>query len=696
MLLLVLKSCACLAVFMLFYKLFLEKESVHVFKRFYLLGAILISVIIPFITFTEYIEAQPVEVLPAFQSGTEFSESNITEVKSLKDYLVAILWVIYLSGVVIFSIRFVKNLIDLIIKIRTNPSYKYDRFINVLLNDLIPPHTFFNYIFLNKTKYENKLIPQEVLIHEQTHARQKHALDILFIEVLQIIFWFNPLVYIIKRDIKLNHEFLADQVVLATGISSSKYKKTLLAFSSGANSYLANAMNYSSIKKRFTVMKTKTSIRRLRIRVTILLPLIAILILGFSNKVERVKGDPVHQTQTGEILKPNNPIIIEINNKGTLLVNNENCSMQNLSDMLKKITKGVSKEEKKKMVVQLSTQSDTPKSYVAFAKEFLRLSGFTKVSLNNSSKIQNLKPENISPKFYRIIFYLDKDEQILTHGYWVTLTNFKKALVKHHSTGNKSLTEIELIIRNGTSKNVISQTKAILSEFGELNTKFTDGDPWKGLGPKQKLTQQEATSEQLGEYNRIAKKYNTLIKKKKDVIVKQSVVNRLTYLYNLMSDEQKQKYAEPFPKFPPPPAPEEPEIIEIKEVPPPPPPVKPTKRIKKDGKIIEIKEVPMPPKAKEPEVIEIKEVPPPPPPIKLSYKKASEALIKAQMEYTKKGAVYGRAIKSYLKHKSGNTDHLKEMYKETMVLYKKYSDLSKQEAKPISPPPPPPPAEKQN
>jgi hypothetical protein len=284
MLLFILKSSACLAVFMLFYKLCLEKTSAHIFKRIYLIAAILISISIPFIVFTEYIETAPVN-LKFLEDHTNVAASDVSDSTSLLEYLPVLGWSIYVLGVFLFSIRFIKNIHHIAQKIKANPKFKNQNYINVLLHDLIHPHTFFNYIFLNKNNYEKNLIPAEVLLHEQTHAKQKHALDILFIEILQILFWFNPLLYLIKKDIKLNHEFLADQTVINSGVNTKHYQQLLLAFSSNAShNPLANAINYSLIKKRFTVMKTKTSKTIIWLRSLIILPILAILIYGFSSK----------------------------------------------------------------------------------------------------------------------------------------------------------------------------------------------------------------------------------------------------------------------------------------------------------------------------------------------------------------------------------------------------------------------------
>ncbi|WP_417237847.1 M56 family metallopeptidase [Bizionia sp.] len=298
----ILKFSACLAVFMLFYKLVLERESIHHFKRFYLLAALLGSVAIPFITFTTFVDAS------AFGNPIVFSNletiSTPTEIApSISYYLPTILWSIYYLGVLIFAGRFTNNFIKLINRIKQNPKHKKGNLVHVLLSDLIYPHTFLQYIFLNKSKYEAHKIPQEVLLHEETHAKQKHALDILFIELMQIIFWFNPLLYFIKKDIKLNHEFLADQAVLKTGTDTKTYQHILLAFSASKTMedaqthHLANAINYSLIKKRFTVMKSHTSNTVKWVKGLIILPVLAVLIYSFSS--------------TKEVFRPSKPGIIK-------------------------------------------------------------------------------------------------------------------------------------------------------------------------------------------------------------------------------------------------------------------------------------------------------------------------------------------------------------------------------------------------
>lgn len=352
----VLKSAACLALLFAFYKLFLEHENMHVLKRFYLLGAIIASVVIPLVVFTEYIvvESSNTSVFSTIENNGE----PIILVAEQINYLPYLFWGIYGAGFLFFSFKFVRNLLNILQKIRNNPIYKSNSFFHVLLGNPVTPHTFFNYIFLNKRKFENEEIPQEVLLHEHTHATQKHSIDILFIELLQVIFWFNPLVYMTKKAIKLNHEFLADQAVITKGVDPVSYQQILLAFSSNASSpAMANAINYSSIKKRLTVMKTHTSKRAAWLKTLILLPLLAVLVYGFSTtqKVEKISLNSQMQNDSEILL--NSPehltarsISIEILNESYFNVDGIKTMKKDLYRVLESLHSDISKEQRDRII----------------------------------------------------------------------------------------------------------------------------------------------------------------------------------------------------------------------------------------------------------------------------------------------------------------------------------------------------------
>ncbi|PIB33632.1 hypothetical protein BFP78_05080 [Gaetbulibacter sp. 5U11] len=311
----------------MFYKIALEPLSVHKFKRVYLLVAVAIAAIIPFITFVKYVQPNFDNSSLIFDTSPTIPLDTNFKIVEETNYLSIILWSIYALGVGLFFIRFCVNLFQIISKIRKHTKVKSQSFINVLMEQIEVPHTFFNFIFLNKNKFENNQIPREVLLHEQTHAKQKHSLDIIFIELLQVMFWFNPLVYWLKKEVKLNHEFLADQDVINQGVDIKTYQTILLQFSSNQQELaLANAINYSSIKKRFTLMNTQTPKRTKWIHSVLLLPLLALLLYSFSSTKEVEKEViPKAETKAVSINKDyKNHSFVDKQNS-TLLVNGIAC-----------------------------------------------------------------------------------------------------------------------------------------------------------------------------------------------------------------------------------------------------------------------------------------------------------------------------------------------------------------------------------
>lgn len=331
MLVLVLKSTACLAIFLAFYKLVLEKESIHQFKRFFLLGALLASFLIPNMVFIEYVDVPQQTVYAPSPITGNISDTvtgqPLSEEPSFNWEI--LLWTVYVLGVVGFGLRFIRHLVQIWSRIRRNPKFKENFITKVLLRQSLPPHTFFNYIFLNQKQFEEKHIPQEVILHEETHAKQQHSLDILLIELAQVILWFNPIIYFFKSSIKLNHEFLADRAVINKNNDYSHYQNTILSYLShdGFEKYqstgIANAINYSSIKKRFTVMKTNTSKRSFVLRSLLVLPLTALLLFGFSEKRQTERESHIDQT-----------IRMDLLDNGSVQLKNENFHFNEIPKIL--------------------------------------------------------------------------------------------------------------------------------------------------------------------------------------------------------------------------------------------------------------------------------------------------------------------------------------------------------------------------
>jgi hypothetical protein len=237
---------------------------------------------IPLITFTEYIEVAPATLLPQTEPTAPVVAHNTHNAST--NYVGWILWTLYGIGTAYFAYRFAKSLFYFRSKIRSNIQVRLDGLHYVLLDECTVPHTFLNSIFLNKSDFESQSIPKEVLLHEATHVRQGHSWDLLAIELVHLFFWFNPLLFFIKRSMKLNHEFLADRAVLRQGTPTAKYQELLLRLSAPSSTpLLAHSIRYSSLKKRFTIMKTQTTTGTQWFRAFILIGLFASLILAFSS-----------------------------------------------------------------------------------------------------------------------------------------------------------------------------------------------------------------------------------------------------------------------------------------------------------------------------------------------------------------------------------------------------------------------------
>lgn len=278
------KSGICLALLLLFYHLVLEREKMHHFNRFYLLGSILFSFIAPL--FVIYIEA-PMELIETTETSNQPFIIDITETNYKPvDYLFYFLtFSVIISSLLL--IRFLNNLFSILLKIRKSLKIKHKKAILVLVNDAITPHTFWNYIFINIEEYNSQKIEEELLTHELTHVTQKHTFDVLLIEFLKIVFWFNPIFYFLKKSIQLNHEFLADTKVIKNHKNISSYQYLLLNKTAWNNEYyLASNLNYLLTKKRLLMMTKQSSRSKILLKKLAVIPVLAGFAFLFAERVE--------------------------------------------------------------------------------------------------------------------------------------------------------------------------------------------------------------------------------------------------------------------------------------------------------------------------------------------------------------------------------------------------------------------------
>jgi hypothetical protein len=195
-------------------------------------------------------------------------------------------------GTIIFSIYIIGLAVNLIIVsrsvysmanvIRRGRKQSHMNYTLVLVPEDIIPFSWGKYIVLSESDYKNN--PDEIITHEMAHARHYHSVDIIMMELVVLFQWFNPAVWLLKRELKDVHEYQADISVLKSGVDATKYQLLLVKKAVGASSYtLANSFNHSKIKKRITMMLKVRSNRWARLKLLLMLPLATLTAFAFAR-----------------------------------------------------------------------------------------------------------------------------------------------------------------------------------------------------------------------------------------------------------------------------------------------------------------------------------------------------------------------------------------------------------------------------
>jgi len=296
------KSSLCLILLLGVYHFFLEKEKMSVFNRFYLLGSLIISFSIPFLKF----DLSTVFNNNLIPNAIQNIQGETIIINQKSNNFSIVFWTFYGIITALFAVRFGKNLIQISFKIRLNPREKFENATLVLVEEKILPHTFLDYIFINRVNYENRKIEGELFTHELTHVSQKHTLDVLFIEILKTVFWFNPILIFYKKAIQLNHEFLADEKVVKSYNNVPFYQNLLLEKASwNSNFYLASNLNFLVTKKRLIMMTKTTSKSRALLKKMSVLPVLAGLIFISCSEETSKEVASLEKTQVTEVQRIN-------------------------------------------------------------------------------------------------------------------------------------------------------------------------------------------------------------------------------------------------------------------------------------------------------------------------------------------------------------------------------------------------------
>ncbi len=287
----ILKFTICLVILLVFYHFVLQKEKMHNFNRFFLMGSLLLSFLIP--QYTIYVDTTVITetALPyVLEDPIALDVVEDEQETSFFDFNLVV-QTIYLIITGLFLLRFVKNISNIVGRIHKHEIINFHNAKLVLVTDNIAPHTFWNYIFINKDAYQNNRIEEELFTHELTHVTQNHTFDIILIELLHAIFWFNPVFIYLKKAIRLNHEFIADASVIDTHNNTITYQELLLKRSSDPKEYyLASNLNFILTKKRLLMMTKQKSDKAILLKKMSVIPLLFGLLFLLAERVEALES----------------------------------------------------------------------------------------------------------------------------------------------------------------------------------------------------------------------------------------------------------------------------------------------------------------------------------------------------------------------------------------------------------------------
>lgn len=294
-----LEGSFCIAIIYLFYKIALSELTFFNYNRIFLLGGLALSCLIPLVTFQNFYS---VDFIPQYFNNTlpEFEVVNTGNSGSMIN-LYSLLFGVYIIGTFWKICSLLGGFFHIFIQLRKAIKIKHEGHY-IAINSNFEPSAFFNYVLLPDFDSNSKR-DAILILHESVHAKKLHSLDLLFLQILGVIFWFHPLLSLFEKSLREIHEYQADSVVLANK-SKKEYAMVLLDLIKGNyEGKLSNHFNQFQTKKRILMMYRKTSERHLKVRFLLSIPLLAVLLFVFS--CENTKEDALTESELNRLTQDN-------------------------------------------------------------------------------------------------------------------------------------------------------------------------------------------------------------------------------------------------------------------------------------------------------------------------------------------------------------------------------------------------------
>ncbi|HRX95001.1 MAG TPA: M56 family metallopeptidase, partial [Chitinophagaceae bacterium] len=307
----IIKLSIALCVVYLFYQLVLRKLTFYNWNRWYLLVYSILAFFIPFINISPVINNSELDSstlinwIPVLE-GKAMETTTVVAEQGPDGWKLVILFIaagsLVLAGRLLlqfFSFSLLLQRAELIEKGTLNLYH---------VDDKIIPFSFGNSIFINRNQHSAVEL-QEIIAHEFVHVRQRHTMDIIWGEILFMLNWYNPFAWLIRKAIRQNLEFIADNQVIRSGMDKKQYQYLLLKVIGNNHFSIAQHFNFSSLKKRIAMMNKLRSAKHNLARFLFILPIVAIMLFAFRNEYKKTNRSEqtINKTETRDTLSDNLP-----------------------------------------------------------------------------------------------------------------------------------------------------------------------------------------------------------------------------------------------------------------------------------------------------------------------------------------------------------------------------------------------------
>lgn len=304
------KVAVCLALFYLFHKLLMSRDTFHTFNRFAILSMMLLSLVLPLVHLSLDSEAginRGTVALEGLVAQTVVADggNGVGEGLSLTQVLLAA----YVLGVVLFVGKALLSVGSLLRLIRRARCVEVRNGIRIYtMQGDISPFSWFRYIIMSEKDWQENR--REIVLHEMAHIRRCHSMDVAVCNMMIVFQWYNPAAWLLKRELQTVHEYEADEAVLSAGVDATHYQMLLIRKAVGERLFsMANNLNHNSLKKRITMMKIKRTNPVQKAKIAFVLPLAAMTVAAFaSQKVENL-SEKVEQESEAFSSVSDNPVV---------------------------------------------------------------------------------------------------------------------------------------------------------------------------------------------------------------------------------------------------------------------------------------------------------------------------------------------------------------------------------------------------